>query len=79
MVRHFDKLNDRRLTDRRRKLSNQTRNDALVQKNMEKNMKDKPKIGDRMSELLKQTIRFVTYEIWRITEKEERVISGQKI
>lgn len=37
--------------------------------------KDKPGLGARMSELLAKIIRFLTYDIWRITENE---LSGLK-
>ena len=36
---------------------------------------EKPGIGDRISELLSKLIRFITYDIWRITEYE---VSGLK-
>ncbi len=36
---------------------------------------EKKPIGERISALLARTIRFVTYDIWRITENE---VSGLK-
>lgn len=37
--------------------------------------KDKPSLGARLNELLSRVIRFITYDIWRITENE---LSGLK-
>ena len=36
---------------------------------------EKKPIGERISALLARTIRFVTYDIWRITENE---VSGNE-
>ena len=36
---------------------------------------DKKTLGERINALLTRTIRFVTYDIWRITENE---VSGLK-